>query len=185
MELHALTSPFLSYAFMNVRCKERRDVQAKWCEQLQFPGTAVFQMTERFCSSVLLLHLQHPLSPIRTEAFTVRNYHREWFPESINHTPISTLFFLPKPSFKLQHTCVLRLLANTWHGFSLQHQPGFSCTCWGGPQWFNCWACKSQRGLPLDPRGLLPEPGTAPGSETSQHVPIVGRPWKGYGYFIR
>lgn len=103
------------------------------------------------------------------------------------HKPCShlNLIFSSKPSFKLQHTCVLRLLANTWHGFSLQHQPGFSCTCWGGPQWLNCWACKSQRGLPLDPRGLLPEPGIAPGSETSQHVPIVGRPWKGYGYFVR
>lgn len=77
MELHALTSPFLSYVFMNVRYQERRDAQAKWCEQLQFPGIAAFQMTERFCSSVLLLHLQHPLSPIRTEAFTVRNYHHE------------------------------------------------------------------------------------------------------------
>lgn len=95
MELHAPTSPFLSYVFMNVRCKERRDDWAKWCEQQQFPGTAAFQVAERFCSSVLLLHLQHPLSPIRTEAFTVRNYHGEWLPESVNHAPISTLFFLP------------------------------------------------------------------------------------------
>lgn len=118
-KLRALPSPFPSSVFMHVKCKESRDAWAKRCEQQRFPGTAAFGMAGSLCSSVLLVYLQHPPSPIRVqEGFTVRNYPGGWLPESINHAPISTLFFSSKPSFKLQHTRVLWLLANTWHGLS-------------------------------------------------------------------
>lgn len=75
MKICALPSPFLSSVFMNVKRKESRDARAKRCERQHFPGTAAFRMVESLCSSVLLVYLQHPPSPIRVEGFTVRNYH--------------------------------------------------------------------------------------------------------------
>lgn len=94
--VRALPSPFLSSVFINVKCKESRDARAKRCEQQRFPGTAAFQMAGSLCSSVLLVYLQHLPSPGRVqEGFTVRNYGGGRLPDSINHAPILTLFFLP------------------------------------------------------------------------------------------
>lgn len=43
----ALPSLFLPSLFMNIKCKENRGVQAKWCEQQWFPGTAAFHAAEK------------------------------------------------------------------------------------------------------------------------------------------
>lgn len=58
-------------------------------------GLLLFVWLKSLHSCKLRVYLQHPPSPVRAEKFWVRNYHNGWLPESINHTSITTLLFLP------------------------------------------------------------------------------------------
>lgn len=76
-------------------------------------GLLHFMRLKSLPISELWVCLQCPPSPVKVEKFWVRNYHDGWLPESINHTYITTLLFLP--SLLLSSLCVLTVLTSTQH----------------------------------------------------------------------